>query len=397
MKLTTLTAGLLLAATSNAQYWEGRPSLAGSERWGSVGFATSDHGFICTGVDDSSINLDDLWQWDPGTNAWTQKADFPGGPRREAAAFSINGIGYVGFGRLGPSGPFFKDLWAYDPATDTWTQKASLPGIGRSSPGVFVLNNKAYVMGGCPGTAPYLNDLWEYDPATDSWQQKANLPGAGRSGPIAFAVYGKGYIGGGNDNSSDLCSTDLWEWTASTNSWVQRADVPGVARRAGNAFVINNIPYAGSGWNGSAYLVDMYTYNPFANSWTPIANFGGAGAFTPVAFTIGGVGYMGTGGTSIGPSTQFWAYKGGPVGIDEPEAAPIIHPVISDGRIVLNGWTPELADHYALLDMTGRRVQQGALNGGSLVLPTDVSDGVYTLQLSREHIATLAWRFVEAN
>lgn len=395
MKHTLTILGLMLALATNAQNWNQDPNLAGPARWGAVGFATATHGYICTGVSDSGTNLDDLWQWNPGTNTWTQKADFPGGARREAAAFSINGIGYVGFGRLGPSGPFFNDLWAYDPAVNTWTQKASFPAEERASPGVFVLNNKAYFLGGCPGPAPYPNDFWEYDPATNSWEQKASLPAAGRSGPIAFSVFGKGYIGGGNDNSSDLNSTDFWEWNPATDSWTQRADVPGLSRRAANAFVVNNIPYAGSGWNGSTYLVDMYSYNPFANSWTPIANFGGAGSYSPIAFSIGGVGYMGTGGTSSGATSQFWEYRGGPVGVEESEAAQLIQPWLSQGGILLNGWSSGLADEYAVFDATGRVVIRGALRAGTVTLPAGMVAGVYTLRLAKEQSTLLAWRFVQ--
>lgn len=393
MKPLILLASSLLYVNCTAQYWSQDPNLAGTARWGAVGFATATHGYICTGVSNGGSNLGDLWQWNPTSNSWAQKADFPGGPRREGAAFSINGIGYVGFGRLGPSGPFFNDLWAYDPATNAWAQKASLPAADRAAPGVFVLNGKAYLVSGCTGPAPYPNDLWEYDPATNAWTQRANLPFTGRSGPIAFAVWGKGYIGGGNDNSSDLNSTDFWAYNPATDNWTQRADVPGPARRTGNAFVVNNIPYAGGGWNGSSYLVDMYAYNPWANSWTTINNFGGAGAHTPVAFSIGGTGYMGTGSTSSGATAQFWEYKGGPVGIDETLAASTIHPAFQQDQITLNGWAPGLADAYSILDASGRIISTGHLGSLLIEVPKNCSDGVYALLLSKGNAPLGTWRF----
>lgn len=393
MKLTATILGLTAALAAQAQYWNQQPDLAGAARWGAVGFATANHGYICTGVNTGGNNLNDLWEWNPATNTWTAKAAFPGTARREGAAFSINGIGYVGFGRTGPGGLLFNDLWAYDPMSNTWTAKASFPAGGLVLPGAFVLNGKAYVMGGSPGTAPYSNQLWEYDPMNDSWTQRTSLPATGRSGPIAFALYGKGYIGGGNDNSADFNSSDFWEWDPDTDSWTQRADMPGPERRAASAFVVNNVAYAGSGWNGTNYLVDMYTYNPFANTWTTIANFGGAGAYELVAFTIGGTGYLGSGGTSAGASAQFWAYKGGPVGIDESLAASAIDPVFQQGRITLNGWAPDLADAYRILDASGRIISQGHVGNMLIDLPKDCGDGVYFLHLTHQQTPVLTHRF----
>ncbi len=394
MKLTATILGLTAALATQAQYWNQQPNLAGAARWGAVGFATATRGYICTGVNTGGNNLNDLWEWNPATNTWTAKAAFPGTARREGAAFSINGIGYVGFGRTSPSSAPFNDLWAYDPASNTWSAKASYPAGGISAPGIFVLNGKAYVLGGNGGSAPYSNQLWEYDPVNDSWTQRTSLPATGRSGPIAFALYGKGYIGGGNDNSGDLCSSDFWEYDPSTNSWTQRADVPGIPRRAANAFVVNSIPYAGCGWNGSSCLVDMYLYNPFANTWTAVANFGGAGAYSPVAFSIGGMGYMGTGGTSSGATAQFWEYKGGPVGIDESLAASAIDPVFQQGRITLNGWTPDLADAYNILDASGRIISQGHVGNMLIDLPKGCGDGVYFLHLAHQQAPVLTHRFV---
>ena len=41
----------------------------------------------------------DFWEYDPATNAWTQKADFGGTARLDAVGFSIGSKGYIGTGK----------------------------------------------------------------------------------------------------------------------------------------------------------------------------------------------------------------------------------------------------------------------------------------------------------
>lgn len=363
---------------------------------GAVGFAAGDHGYVCTGTD-GTANYNDLEEYDPSSNSWTTKAPFPATARREGAAFSINGIGYVGFGRTSPQGQYFNDLWAYDPQSNSWTAKASCPSGGLASPGVFVLNGKGYVLGGRTEAATYSNQLWEYDPSNNSWGQKSGLPGAGRSGPIAFSVIGKGYVGSGNDNSSDQCSSDFWQWDPTTNVWTQKADIPGPARRTGAAFVVNNIPYAGSGWNGSTYLTDMYRFDVTNNMWTAIANYGGAGAYTPIAFAINDKGYLGSGSTSSGASPQFWEYNTVLVGIATHGAAVSIVPDLVGDEIVLTGWTNTQADAYFLMDATGRRITGGTLKTNEIAVPRSMSEGVYLRELIKGNSIQLSWRFAKAS
>ena len=38
-------------------------------------------------IDTAEILLKDLWQYDPNTDTWMQKADLPGAARRDAVAF----------------------------------------------------------------------------------------------------------------------------------------------------------------------------------------------------------------------------------------------------------------------------------------------------------------------
>src|SRR5262245_52844722 len=74
---------------------------------------------------------------------WTQKADFPGGPREMMTGFSIGTKGYLGTGYDGTTD--FNDFWEYDPASNSWMPKASLPGMARRFAVSFSIGNKGYI------------------------------------------------------------------------------------------------------------------------------------------------------------------------------------------------------------------------------------------------------------
>ncbi len=96
-----------------------------------------------------------------------------------------DGIGYL-FGGRTADNTALDDLWAYDPATDAW-RRIETP---RRTPPARFGHNAAWVegiglviFGGQAGTA-FFNDLWAYDPAGERWQR---LPAAGA---VPVARYG---------------------------------------------------------------------------------------------------------------------------------------------------------------------------------------------------------------
>ena len=160
-------------------------------------------------------------------DTWTQKADFGGTGRYGAVGFSIGSKGYIGTGN-DASGPFgyVKDFWEYDPATNAWTQKADFGGGDRGFAVGFSIGSKGHI-----GTGIFAgNDFWEYDPATNAWTQKADFGGTARWLAIGFSIGDKGYIGTGSDFSG-FVTKEFWEYDPATNAWTQKADIE-VLRRA---------------------------------------------------------------------------------------------------------------------------------------------------------------------
>jgi N-acetylneuraminic acid mutarotase len=285
----------------SAQTWSQKANVGGLARNAPVSFAIGDFGYIGTGIAGSTM-LNDVWKYDPTTNTWTQVADFPGSGRFGAVGFAIAQKGYCGLGSSGyPVYNFVTDFYEYDPGSNQWTQLGDFPGPGRYTASSFVIGDKAYA--GC-GWSPLTNDFWEYNPLTDTWNQRSDFPGTARQSATAFALNGMGYLGMGNDGSS---LNDLWEYDPGTDSWTQRADFPGTPRYGSVAFALGNHAYVGSGGDGTSFFNNFYKYDPATNNWSAISNYPGPGSRHSPSFTIGTCAYFGAGITSSGNTTTFWS------------------------------------------------------------------------------------------
>ena len=110
----------------------------------------------------------------------------------------------------------YSDLWEYDPVSDTWIQKASFPGAIRTSAAIFTIGTKAYMGTGTDIGGIFINEFWEYDQQTDSWSQKANFPN-------------KGFIGVGEDyNFTGVL--DFWEYDSEVLQGVMQLPSPSVPK-----------------------------------------------------------------------------------------------------------------------------------------------------------------------
>lgn len=165
------------------------------------------HGDVC---------FKDVWEYDATTDAWTRKRDFPGEGLMSAGAFVVGAKGYMGTGQLAGTGyTTTKAFWEYDPATDAWARKADFPGVARGFALGFALNGRGYMGLGVASVTPPLSlpvDLWSYDPAANAWTRQEDLPAAGRGMAVAFTLGSGAFLGLGNDASMRSLS-DLWQFT----------------------------------------------------------------------------------------------------------------------------------------------------------------------------------------
>jgi N-acetylneuraminic acid mutarotase len=176
--------------------------------------------FVCTGTSAPSTSdyTSQLWEYNLSTDTWTRKADFPGGPRVDAFAFSINGKGYVGAG-LTATNQSISDLWQYDPMLDVWTQKTGIPQGDRAGALTFTYDNKGYVIFGTHGSGwMKRNDFWYYNPMTDVWTQLPDFAGNARLQAALCIRNNKLFVIGGFDSNTSFKS-DSWSFNFATQQW----------------------------------------------------------------------------------------------------------------------------------------------------------------------------------
>src|SRR6478736_33550 len=129
------------------------------------------------------------------TAAWTKKTPMPR-PAHHAALAAYNGKIYACGGFVAPEkSPLpigaawqpIDDVWEYDPATDAWKALAPLPGKRGSAVAVEV-RGKIYVVGGVTtavgsktpfftfmGSCNVLASNAVYDPETNKWESRAPM------------------------------------------------------------------------------------------------------------------------------------------------------------------------------------------------------------------------------
>lgn len=218
--------------------------------------------------------LSNFWEYNTLTNTWTQKADYGGGVRGEAASFSIADFGYVGCG-FDTGWNKHKDFYKYNSNTNTWTAITDFPGTERVFPVAFVIGNYGYVGTGASDTTPNgEKDFYKLNSADDTWTSITNIT-VGRHSAVAFSISEYGYVGTGYDETPAYSSA-FYKYNPSTDVWTSITDFPGTARKLAVATSVSgteNLGIVGSGDTGAGNTKDFYTYNPTSNTWTSITDF----------------------------------------------------------------------------------------------------------------------------
>ena len=254
--------------------WDNETSLGGDngqglERASAISFSSeiNQKGYVGLGQTETIAFMNDLWEFDPIANTWTQKANFIGSPRKQAIAFTLQStdLAYVGTGQDATG--LTKDFYTYNASTNTWNQIQDFPGLARRGAVAYSGDNHGFIGTGDAGIL--LNDFWMYDATLDTWIQKAPFPGSPRSGAVAWTTdsdidHPQGYIALGEDNLNEF-KNDVWEYNYYTNSWMQRSDFPGVGRKHAVVFSVQGIAYVGTGYNG-VFHDDFYAYTGTAGA-----------------------------------------------------------------------------------------------------------------------------------
>ncbi len=227
----------------------------------------------------------DFWVYHSDSNTTRQLPDMPGliSERSFGTGFAIGNKGYVCLGEdEGIKTTLKNDLWQFDPATKKWTQKADFIGDARDGAFVFVIGNVAYIGGGSNDVDLY-NDFFAYNAVTDKWTNKGVLPTGYTIFTAPFVINNIGYIVGGQSGQTE--TNGLYKYDTTSNNWTPMADFPGVARQCAIAMAIGNKAYVGLGQSQYATpYSDFYSYDPSKDQWTKINSFlGGSRAWSCAA------------------------------------------------------------------------------------------------------------------
>jgi|GEM_PF-949694 len=179
-------------------------------------------------LNSSNIISSKIHEYDPVTNVWTEKADYPGGVRYSMIAQGYNGEIYAGFGFNG-SGGYVMNFYKYTPAANTWTplavpayQSSISSGFHASS---FVIGDYLYMLNHDHYTSP--DAFQRYSFADDTWSVVSNslngVPYTHAYINNAFAYNGKGYFIADQSSGS---MKKLMEFDPATNTFTDAGNIP---------------------------------------------------------------------------------------------------------------------------------------------------------------------------
>lgn len=249
-----------------ADVWTQVANIPGSVRRNAVAFTIQGFGYVGTGMDSvvattpGANTLNDFWKYNPTTNSWSSIAPFPGSFGAGlyfATGFAIDSKGYVCGGKRGPNN-YTNELWEYKPSLNQWTQLPSFPGGVRYQLTSFVIDYRAYVGLGADQDM-YRDDIWAFDATTNQWTSVSPLPASERGSAMTFTIGQRGYVCMGT-NGGYL--DDLWEYNPFNDSWSSRATYGGTRRKGGVGFSLNGLGYVGTGKGNSGKKSSFHEYHP---------------------------------------------------------------------------------------------------------------------------------------
>jgi N-acetylneuraminic acid mutarotase len=243
-----------------------------------------------------------MWEFDPTTNNWNAKSNFPGVPRIYGQkAFVIGNEAYL-IGGTSTSMNALPDCWKYNALTNKWDSIAPLP-IPRNDACTFTLNNKGYVVSGTPNQSNLLNDCWEYNPTLNSWILKDSLPADPRKFATSFSINNMGYIVGGINHFGNPID-EVWSYNALTEKWVKKNNINTEGIYAALSTSINNTAFIcmGRGIDNINFFKEIRSYNPDLDTWNTLTLFPKVPSIFGIAESINNKIYIGLGSNVLNNS-----------------------------------------------------------------------------------------------
>jgi len=194
----------------------------------------------------------------------------------------------------------------------------------------FVIRDTAYMIMGrksmSGNSGMPVNEVWRFDETKLSWKKISKFPGVQRINAIAQVVGGKAYFGLGWHPPKGWALTaylkDLWSFDPITNRWDSLTVFPGNDTNNPVSFVYDDEIYVLHGFESHLIASEGFTralrkYSVKNNKWTSLKDFPGFMRTSAVAVSDGNRVYAGTGYATWNeqdwweyfPSTDSWEKK----------------------------------------------------------------------------------------
>ncbi|HTR31043.1 MAG TPA: hypothetical protein VMH27_17350 [Puia sp.] len=137
--------------------WTRIADFPGHGRENAFSFVIGNNGYVGSGdsIDFSTTNyFRDFWKYNAATNTWTKEAEFPGKGRGKCVGLNgtTTGVVTTGLNQVGvfpnETSTLLSDTWQYTPGSNSWTQLANFAGGARAWASGFSIGNTIYVAGG---------------------------------------------------------------------------------------------------------------------------------------------------------------------------------------------------------------------------------------------------------
>jgi hypothetical protein len=240
-------------------------------------------------------DLNDTWEWDGATGAWTRRTvdgdpASPGARDDAAMAYDSARGKVVLWGGWGGAGT--ADTWEWDGALGTWAHTAVVgpPAGGEARMAFDAGRNKLVLWGGSGWTTG--RRVWEWDPSgAASWSERTpagTLPCGVEDVGLAYDVSrGRTVLFGGVGScGSNVYTNEVWDWAgnplAGPGTWTNRTGGVGLVPAARKNHAMSYDPvrrkvvlYGGMSDGGVAQgtltpLSDTWELDPDTGSWTEV-------------------------------------------------------------------------------------------------------------------------------
>ncbi len=229
------------------------------------------------------VSNNDFYRYLPDQQQWIAISEIPSPEREESPTFVLNGKGFICLGKNANQTLLNRETYAYEPQTDSWSQKANFPLTTRSHAVGFSLGNFGYA-----GLGYEKRDLWQYNPNDDTWTIMDNYPNYNTEGVFAAAHGNRAYIGMGRKQYYGIDSQIYVFNPNSIGQWSLLTTFPGQSRYLATAFVIDNKLYIGLGESGYTLFSDFWYLDLVNESWVRLPDFPYSQRTKPQVFVVDG-------------------------------------------------------------------------------------------------------------